>query len=139
MRIEMIEPVKLADFFITFFSAASVIIFGALYALLFAYSKIKNVPRLMLLAYAAYAVLFVSVMVLANVANLFGSLFWQFIVLLMLAGYLLAPRFIFQLCVATHESVADDDSAVDSGTHSPKTLDQSVSSTFHQPSKEKAL
>jgi len=135
----MIEPVKLADFFITFFSAASVIIFGALYALLFAYSKIKNVPRLMLLAYAAYAVLFVSVMVLANVANLFGSLFWQFIVLLRLVGYLLAPRIIFQLCVATHESVADDDSAVDGGTHSPKNLDQSVSSTFHQPSKEKAL
>lgn len=135
----MIEPVKLADFFITFFSAASVIIFGALYALLFAYSKIKNVPRLMLLAYAAYAVLFVSVMVLANVANLFGSPFWQFIVFLMLVGYLLAPRFIFQLCVATHDAASDDDSAVDNGVNAPKILDRSVSSTFHQPSKEKAL
>ena len=135
----MIEPVKLADFFITFFSAASVIIFGALYALLFAYSKIKNVPRLMLLAYAAYAVLFVSVMVLANVANLFGSRFWQFIVFLMLVGYLLAPRFIFQLCVATHDAASDDDSAMDNGVNAPKILDRSVSSTFHQPSKEKAL
>jgi uncharacterized membrane protein len=125
----MIEPVKMADFFITFFSAASVIIFGALYALLFAYSRIKNVPRLMPLAYAAYAALFVSVMVLANVANLFGSPFWQFIVFLMLVGYLLAPRFIFQLCVATHEEASDHEAVVD----------QSVSSTFHQPSKEKAL
>jgi len=132
----MIEPVKMADFFITFFSAASVIIFGALYALLFAYSRMKNVPRIMLLAYAAYAALFVSVMVLASVANLFGSPFWQFIVFLMLVGYLLAPRFIFQLCVATHE---DDDTAVDNGVNSPKILDRSVSSTFHQPSKEKAL
>jgi FlaA1/EpsC-like NDP-sugar epimerase len=132
----MIEPVKMADFFITFFSAASVIIFGALYALLFAYSRMKNVPRIMLLAYAAYAALFVSVMVLANVANLFGSPFWQFIVFLMLVGYLLAPRFIFQLCVATHE---DDDSAVVHGMPHPQTLDHSVSSTFHQPSKEKAL
>jgi len=125
----MIEPVKMADFFITFFSAASVIIFGALYALLFAYSRMKNVPRIMLLAYAAYAALFVSVMVLANVANLFGSPFWQFIVFLMLVGYLLAPRFIFQLCVATHEEASDHEAVVD----------PTVSSTFHQPSKEKAL
>lgn len=125
----MIEPVKMADFFITFFSAASVIIFGALYALLFAYSRIKNVPRIMLLAYAAYAALFISVMVLASVANLFGSPFWQFIVFLMLLGYLLAPRFIFQLCVATHEEASDHEAVVD----------HTVSSTFHQPSKEKAL
>lgn len=135
----MIEPVKLADFFITFFSAASVIIFGALYALLFAYSRIKNVPRLMPLAYAAYAALFASVIVLANVANLFGSLFWEFIVLLMLLGYLLVPRIIFQLCVATHASVSEDDSTVDNGIHSPKILNHSVSSTFPQPCKEKAL
>ena len=135
----MIEPVKLADFFITFFSAASVIIFGALYALLFAYSRIKNVPRLMLLAYAAYAVLFASVMVLANVAHLFGSPFWQFIVFLMLEGYLLAPRFIYQLCVASHDAASDDESAKDKRVHSPPILDSSVSSTFNQPGKEKAL
>ena len=135
----MIEPVKMADFFITFFSAASVIIFGALYALLFAYSKIKNVPRIMLLAYAAYAALFVSVMVLANVANLFGSAFWQFIVLLMLVGYLLAPRFIFQLCVATHDAVSDDDTLENKVVHSSPLLDHSISSNFHQPSKEKTL
>ena len=35
----MIEPVKLADFFLTFLSAASVILFGAVYALLFAYAR----------------------------------------------------------------------------------------------------
>ena len=135
----MIEPVKMADFFITFFSAASVIIFGALYALLFAYSRIKNVPRLMPLAYAAYAVLFASVMELANVANLFGSLFWVCIVILMLVGYLLAPRAIWNLCVGTHADEPHDDSAADNDVHSPKILDRSVSSTFHQPCKEKAL
>lgn len=98
----MIEPVKMADFFITFFSAASVIVFGALYALLFAYSRIKKVPRIMPLAYAAYAVLFVSVLELANVAHLFGSVFWVCVVVLMLAGYLLAPYAIWNLCVGTH-------------------------------------
>lgn len=135
----MIEPVKMADFFITFFSAASVIIFGALYALLFAFSRMKDVPRLMPLAYAAYAVLFVSVMVLANVANLFGSPFWQFIVFLMLVGYFLAPRFIFKLCEATHESASHDDSAEGKGLSATQTQDHTVSSTFHQPCKEKAI
>lgn len=135
----MIEPVKLADFFVTFFSAASVILFGALYALLFAYSRIKNVPRLMPLAYAAYAVLFASVIVLANVAHLFGSLFWVCIVVLMLAGYLLAPHAIWHLCVDTHAAACHDSSAVDGGVQPGKTLDQSVSSTFHQPCKEKPL
>ncbi|HUX91113.1 MAG TPA: hypothetical protein VMV48_10550 [Gallionellaceae bacterium] len=135
----MIEPVKMADFFATFFSAASVIVFGALYALLFAYSRIKNVPRMMPLAYAAYALLFASVIVLASVANLFGSLLWVFIVVLMLAGYLLAPHLIWHLCVATHDSVAHVDAAADSGMQPLQTSDHSVSSTFHQPCKEKAL
>lgn len=115
----MTEPVKMADFFITFFSAASVIVFGALYALLFAYARIKKVPRIMPLAYASYAVLFVSVLELANMAHLYGSVFWIFVVLLMLAGYLAAPHAIWHLCVGTH--------AATDGCH-----------TFRNLSKEKA-
>lgn len=134
----MIEPVKLADFFITFFSSASVIIFGALYALLFAYSRIKNVPRLMLLAYIAYAVLFASVIVLANVANLFSSLFWVGIVILMLVGYLLAPHFIWHLCVATHAADSHNDFAAVNGGQSPAFLDRGISNHFSQSCKEKA-
>ena len=122
----MIEPVKMADFFATFFSAASVIVFGALYALLFAYSRIKNVPRAMLLAYASYAALFVSVMVLATVAHLFATLFWLGVVVLMLAGYLAAPHAIWLLCVGTH------DSAISSSR------DERNPEQFHQSSKEKA-
>ncbi len=128
----MIEPVKMADFFITFFSAASVIVFGAVYALLFAYSRIKKVPRVMPLAYAAYAVLFASVIELANVAHLFGSLFWLCVVTLMLAGYLLAPHAIWHLCVGTHAQQAiilDLPSANSDETHPEK---------FHKLSKENA-
>lgn len=99
----MIEPVALKDFFLTFFSAAMVIMTGALYALLFAYARVKHRPRLMPLAYLAYLGLFTSVAVLAFVANLFNSGFWSFIVLLMLIGYLLAPHAIWHLCVGTHE------------------------------------
>jgi len=98
----MIEPVALKDFFLTFFSAAMIIMTGALYALLFAYARVKHRPLLMPLAYLAYLGLVVSVLVLAYAANLFSSAFWIFIVLLMLVGYLLAPHAVWHLCVGTH-------------------------------------
>ena len=98
----MIEPVALKDFFLMFFSAATVVLAGALYALLFAYARVKQRPRLMPLAYAAYLGLVVSAMVLASVANLFSSGFWIFIVVVMLVGYLLAPHAVWHLCVGTH-------------------------------------
>lgn len=104
----MLEPVALKDFFITFFSAAMVIMSGGLYALLFAYARLRCRPRFMGLAYASYAVLVVSVLTLATVANLFNSTFWITIVALMLVGYLLAPHAIWHLCVGTHPPEAGD-------------------------------
>lgn len=105
----MIEPVALKDFFITFFSAAMVIMTGGLYAMLFAYARIKHRPGLMSLAYLSYVGLFVSVMVLASVANLFSNMFWAVIVVLMLIGYLLAPHAIWHLCVGTHQDELADE------------------------------
>jgi len=102
----MLEPVKLANFFIVFFSAAAVILFGAAYALLFAWSRVKARPRLLLLAYAAYAGLVASVLTLAFAANLFNNAYWTFIVLLMLVGYLVAPHAIWHLCLGTHADTA---------------------------------
>lgn len=98
----MIEPVALKDFFLTFFAAAMVIMTGGLYALLFAYARVKGRPGLMPLAYTAYLGLFISVLVLAFVANLLNHGFWIGIVLLMLIGYLLAPHAIWHLCIGTH-------------------------------------
>lgn len=98
----MIEPVALANFFTVFFSAAMVIMTGAVYALLFAFSRLKNQPRLMPLAYLGYGGLVISVWFLAGAANLFNSTFWTVIVALMLIGYLLAPHAIWHLCVGTH-------------------------------------
>ncbi|MDP2694220.1 MAG: hypothetical protein Q8O58_05060 [Gallionella sp.] len=125
----MIEPVELADFFVTFFSAAAVILCGALYALLFAYSRIRNMPRLMPLAYAAYAALFASVIVLGDAANLFGSLFWAAVMMLMLAGYLAAPHAVWHLCVTTHAAAQRDMPAAPPDSSSPE--------TFQRPCKEK--
>ena len=106
----MLEPVKLADFFLVFFSAASVILFGAAYALLFAWSRLKARPRLMPLALAAGLGLVVAVLELAVAANLFNNGFWISIVILMLVGYLAAPHAIWHLCVGTHDDAEADES-----------------------------
>lgn len=98
----LIEPVKLANFFTVFFSAAMVIVTGALYALLFAYGRMRHAPRIMALAYLSYLGLVVSVLTLGQAANLFIDPFWTFTVGLMLFGYLLAPHGIWKLCVQTH-------------------------------------
>jgi len=49
----MIEPVALKDFFITFFSAALIIMAGASYALLFAWSKVAANPSIKIAAYVS--------------------------------------------------------------------------------------
>jgi hypothetical protein len=102
----MVEPVAMANFFTVFFSAAMVIMTGALYAILFAYARMKSVPRLMALTYLSYIGLVVSVLTLARAANLLDDTFWIFIVGLMLLGYLLAPHGIWMLCVRTHRDEA---------------------------------
>lgn len=134
----MIELVKLDDFFLTFLSAAAVILFGALYALLFAYSRVRKMPRLMLLAYAAYAVLFISVITLAEVTNLFGGVFWIALVMTMLVGYLLAPHAIWHLCVVTHAASHHDDLAAGRSDQASAPMNFGSISTFYQPCKEKA-
>ena len=98
----MIEPANLANFFTIFFSSAMVILLGALYALLFAFSHLKGDRRLMPLAYLSYAGLTVAALTLAQAANLLKQPFWFSLVILMLLGYLLAPHGIWHLCVGTH-------------------------------------
>jgi len=100
----MIEPVALADFFTVFFSAAMLIMAGAAYALLYAYARLRGLPKLMPLAYAAYAGLVVSVWFLADAANLLHNGFWLFIVVLMLfvAGAKLKHLLVIVLLNSAH-------------------------------------
>ena len=76
----MIEPVALQDFFLTFFSAAMVIMTGGLYALLFAYARLKRYPRLMPLAYVAYQVgdTLVLSCALATLGAVLGFFVWNY-------------------------------------------------------------
>ena len=96
----MIEPVAIQDFFITFFSSALIILAGASYALLFAWSKVHSSTRIKVAAYAAYAVLILSVAELTRAAQFQGH--WPIISLVMVIGYFFAPIGIWHLCVKTH-------------------------------------
>lgn len=96
----MIEPVELKDFFITFFASALVILAGAGYALLFAWSKTNADIRIRLAAYSAYLVLAAAVVELTQTAHFSG--YWLAISFMMLIGYFFAPIGIWHLCVKTH-------------------------------------
>lgn len=97
----MIEPVALKDFFITFFASALIILAGAGYALLYAWSKVNANARIKFLAYLSYAVLVLSVIELTRAANFSG--YWLIISIAMAVGYFFAPIGIWHLCVKTHQ------------------------------------
>lgn len=96
----MIEPVALQDFFITFFSSALIILAGASYALLFAWSKVNPDLRIKIAAYVSYLVLTLSVAELSRAAQFQG--YWLIISGVMVIGYFFAPIGIWHLCVKTH-------------------------------------
>ena len=60
------------DFFITFFSSALIILAGASYALLFAWSKVNANFRIKIASYISYLVLIVAVFYLTQAANFTG-------------------------------------------------------------------
>lgn len=97
----MLEPVALKDFFITFFSSALIIMAGASYALLFAWSKVNPKTSIKVAAYISYLILLVSVYQLTLAANLIGH--WRIISYLMVIGYFFAPIAIWHLCKQTHD------------------------------------
>lgn len=96
----MIQPVALQDFFITFFSSALIILAGASYALLFAWSKAKPSIWIRFAAYMSYLVLILAVIELTRAAQFQD--YWLMISAVMVIGYFFAPMGIWHLCVNTH-------------------------------------
>ena len=96
-----VEPVSAGHIMLATMAGALVILFGAVYALLFAWSRVKAKPKFMIGAYISYLCFATSVVVMAYTLNLHG--FWYLIVAVMLLGYLLAPHGIWHLCVGTHD------------------------------------
>jgi membrane associated rhomboid family serine protease len=102
----VIRPVELHDFLLSFFASASIIVSGACYALLFAWARLAGRRAVLAWAYAAYALLAVSVWLLAEAAHFEG--YWRVLSGAMLAGYFVAPRAVFRLCSATHAAEHDE-------------------------------
>lgn len=102
----MLEPVALKDFFITFFSSALIILAGASYALLFAWSKLSTKRWLSVASYVSYLVLAIAVYVLSKAANFSGV--WLTLSAVMLVGYLFAPIGVWHLCVKTHSDTTEE-------------------------------
>jgi hypothetical protein len=100
----VIEPVYLGNFFIVFLTSALTLLFGAVYALLFTFAKIKGNKNYFYAAYFSYGALSMCIFSLAFCANLVKQPFWIFVVGLMMIGYFFAPQAIWKLCVATHQS-----------------------------------
>ena len=96
----LIEPVALSDFFLSFFTAAMIILSGAVYAGLFAWGKIKSSRNFCLGAWIAYAVLLVCVAEFSTINHFTG--YWLLLSLTMAIGYGFMPHFIWRLCLATH-------------------------------------
>ena len=95
----MNEALQAQEIMLATLSGALVVLFGALYAMLFAFAKLRH-PLLMPLAYAAYALFAAAALMLAKALHMEG--YWLVIILVMLVGYLLAPHGIWHLCIGTH-------------------------------------
>jgi hypothetical protein len=102
----MIEPVAMQDFVAALVAGAGVVVAGAAYALLFAVSRVYRMPRLLPLAYLAYALLALAVVTLSRALHFSG--WWQVLTYMLLLGYLLAPHGIWHLTVATHAGEDDE-------------------------------
>ncbi len=97
----MTEPVLASNIMLSAMAGAMMILFGAFYAFFFAFSRLKNNHRHLLLAYASYGVFAAFTLVLMHTLNLEG--YWRILTFLLLVGYLLAPHGIWHLCVGTHK------------------------------------
>ena len=99
----VIEPVEVQRFALAALSAGAVVLFGACYAVFLALGRLNDFTLLRHLASLSYAALAASVGALAWFLRLDGA--WLTLVALLLAGYFVAPRFIWRLSVATHDAI----------------------------------
>lgn len=96
----MYEIIEARQILLAALAGAMVVVFGAVHAFFLALARLRRSRKFMNWAWVTYAAFFVAVMTLAWSLRLTG--FWTWIVLVMLVGYLLAPRAIWRLSVATH-------------------------------------
>ena len=118
----MIEPVAVQQIAIAAILAGAVVLFGAAYAIFYALAMLGHSSGLLKIAYAAYLILFAAVVALAVIMQLTG--WWFLLVVTLLAGYFVAPRFIWRVSVAVH--AADEAAGARAVTEPDTTLRREV-------------
>jgi hypothetical protein len=101
-----VDPVEIQQLALAAFASAAIVLFGALYAIFFALSRMHNAAVLARLALASYGLLAVAAIVLGVVLRVEGL--WAALIVTLLVGYFVAPRLIWRLNLAVHG--APDDS-----------------------------
>lgn len=102
----MIDPVELQRIAIAALSAGGIVLFGAAYAVCLTLGRLKGLSILRPLSYLAYVALVAVTLLFAWAMNLTGA--WTILTVVLLVGYFVAPRAIWRLSVATHESSESD-------------------------------
>ena len=114
----MIDPVEVQQIALAAILSGAIIFFGAAYGIFYALSRLNNKVQFMRYAYAFYGGLALSTVGMANVLNLTG--WWLTLVVTLLVGYFIAPRFIWRLSEDVHNlAEADDDSTTPVGELNP--------------------
>ncbi len=107
---EAVQAAEAGSIMLATMAGAMIVLAGALYAGAFAISKLTGNSHIGTVSYLFYAILLVSVLVLARTLNFSG--FWNWVAGVMLLGYFLAPQAIWRLCVSTHADSHDEAEAV---------------------------
>ena len=97
----MVDPVDIHRIAGAALLGGAIILFGAGYAIFHALSRLSGSSVMAGVSLLSYAGLAACVAGLAVLLHLWG--FWLLLVALMLAGYFVAPRFIWRLSEQVHE------------------------------------
>jgi hypothetical protein len=101
----VVEPVDVQRIATAALSAGAIVLFGALYAVLFALSRMRGQLNLGRYALLSYGFLVASAIVLANALEAEGL--WAILIGVLLIGYFAAPRLIWRLNLAVHAEPGD--------------------------------
>lgn len=97
----MLDVVEAQNIAIAALLAGAIVFFGAVYAIFYAFAMLNHSAPLLRVAYVGYLSLLGATIALAVVLQLTG--WWMTVVVCILVGYFVAPRFIWRLSVAVHE------------------------------------
>ena len=94
------ETLAVREIMLGTLAAAGIVLAGAFYAAFFALARLQQSRSWNIASLISFAALAAAVVVLARALSLSG--FWLGVATVMVVGYFVAPRAIWNLCVGTH-------------------------------------